>query len=53
MLRRVIKRPRFVINCLPLLSTHFGMGGAGVFRIVFVEVTIHCAALIPERLVIL
>src|SRR5436309_13412543 len=53
MLRRVIERPGFEIDRLPLVPAHFGMRGTDMLDVVPVEVRLHRDALLPEDLMIL
>src|ERR1700730_13898848 len=52
-LRGIIEQPGLVIDLLPLLVAHSGMGSADVFDVIFVEVRVHCDAVLPEHLMIL
>ncbi len=52
-LRRVVERPRLLIDRVQLLPRHLRMVGDGVLEVVFVEVGIHVDALPPQHLVVL
>src|SRR5205814_1060462 len=52
-LRRIIQRPGFAIDGLPLCRAHVGVASADMLCVICIEVRFHWSATLPEYLMVL